>query len=71
VLAATIQLHRQNQARYGLEGRFKALGDSNFDLESFSFGVRDAFTYAIIVAAKRTDKNENENVQSMTSPRDA
>lgn len=30
------------------------LDQSGFDLESFSFGARDAFTYAVIVAVKRT-----------------
>ena len=72
VLRRNVQLHPPEPSKVRSRRQIqKLLGDSNFDLESFSFGVRDAFTYAIIVAAKRTDKNENENVQSMTSPRDA
>jgi len=72
VLRRNVQLHPPEPSKVRSRRQIqKLLGESDFDLESFSFGIRDAFTYAVIVAAKRTDKDGNENTQSVTSPRNA
>jgi SAM-dependent methyltransferase len=72
LLRRNVQLHPPEPSKVRSRRQIqKLLGESDFDLESFSFGIRDAFTYAVIVAAKRTDKDGNENAQSVTSPRNA
>jgi dolichol-phosphate mannosyltransferase len=54
VLRRHIQLHPPEPSKVRSRGQIqKLLDESGFDLESLSFGIRDAFTYAVIVAAKR------------------
>jgi len=54
ILRRNVQLHPPEPSKVRSRSQIqKLLGESDFDLESFSFGVRDAFTYAVIVATKR------------------
>jgi len=59
VLAPQCPASPAKPARYGLETDQELLDESDFDLKSFSFGIRDAFTYAVIVAAKRPAQSRN------------
>jgi glycosyltransferase involved in cell wall biosynthesis len=53
MLRRNIQLHPPEPSKVRSRRQIrKLLDDSGFDLQSFSFGIRDAFTYAVIVAAK-------------------
>ena len=53
VLRRNIQLHPPEPSKLRSRRQIrKLLHDSGFALQSFSFGIRDAFTYAVIVAAK-------------------
>jgi glycosyltransferase involved in cell wall biosynthesis len=53
MLRRNIQLHPPEPSKVRSRRQVrKLLGESGFDLQSFSFGIRDAFTYAVIVAAK-------------------
>ncbi len=59
ILRRNIQLHPPEPSKARSRRQIqKLLDESEFDLESFSFGIRDAFTYAVIIAAKRPCKNE-------------
>jgi dolichol-phosphate mannosyltransferase len=54
ILRRNIQLHPPEPTKVRSRRQIqKLLDESGFDLKSFSFGIRDAFTYAVIVAAKR------------------
>jgi SAM-dependent methyltransferase len=54
VMRRNVQLHPPEPSKVRSRRQIqKLLGESDFDLETFSFGIRDAFTYAVIVAAKR------------------
>ncbi len=54
ILRRNIQLHPPEPSKVRSRKQIrKLLNESGFELESFSFGIRDAFTYAVIVAAKR------------------
>lgn len=54
ILRRNIQLHPPEPSKVRSRRQIqKLLDESDFDLKSFSFGIRDAFTYAVIVAAKR------------------
>src|SRR2546426_7117681 len=58
VLRRNVQLHPPEPSKVRSRRQIqKLLGESDFELETFSFGIRDAFTYAIIVAAKRPTPN--------------
>jgi glycosyltransferase involved in cell wall biosynthesis len=53
ILRRNIQLHPPEPSKVRSRSQVRRLLDeSGFDLQSFSFGIRDAFTYAVIVAAK-------------------
>lgn len=53
MLRRNIQLHPPEPSKVRSRRQVrKLLDESGFDLQSFSFGIRDAFTYAVIVAAK-------------------
>jgi dolichol-phosphate mannosyltransferase len=53
MLRRNIQLHPPEPSRVRSRRQIqKLLDESGFHLQSFSFGIRDAFTYAVIVAAK-------------------
>jgi dolichol-phosphate mannosyltransferase len=53
VLRRNIQLHPPEPSKVRSRKQIqKLLDESGFDLQSFSFGIRDAFTYAVIVATK-------------------
>jgi len=53
MLRRNIQLHPPEPSKVRSRRQIrKLLDESGFELESFSFGIRDAFTYAVIVAAK-------------------
>lgn len=53
ILRRNIQLHPPEPSKVRSRRQIrKLLDESGFDLQSFSFGIRDAFTYAVIVAAK-------------------
>jgi len=55
VLLRNVQLHPAEPSKVRSRIQIQRLLDeSGFNLESFSFGPRDAFTYAVIVAAKRS-----------------
>jgi len=54
ILRRNIQLHPPEPSKVRSRRQIQELlYESDFDLKSFSFGIRDAFTYAVIVAAKR------------------
>ena len=54
ILRRNVQLHPPEPSKVRSRRQIKdLLNESNFDLKSFSFGIRDAFTYAVIVATKR------------------
>jgi hypothetical protein len=53
MLRRNIQLHPPEPSKVRSRRQVrKLLDESGFALQSFSFGIRDAFTYAVIVAAK-------------------
>jgi dolichol-phosphate mannosyltransferase len=53
MMRRNIQLHPPEPSKVRSRKQIRRLLDeSGFDLQSFSFGIRDAFTYAVIVAAK-------------------
>ena len=53
MLRRNIQLHPPEPSKVRSRRQIrKLLDESGFELQSFSFGIRDAFTYAVIVAAK-------------------
>jgi glycosyltransferase involved in cell wall biosynthesis len=53
ILRRNIQLHPPEPSKVRSRRQIrKLLDESGFDLQSFSFGIRDAFTYAVIVATK-------------------
>jgi glycosyltransferase involved in cell wall biosynthesis len=54
ILRRNVHLHPPEPSKVRSRTQIQRLLDeSGFNLESFSFGVRDAFTYAVIVAVKR------------------
>jgi glycosyltransferase involved in cell wall biosynthesis len=54
VMRRNVQLHPPEPSKVRSRRQIqKLLGESDFELETFSFGIRDAFTYAVIVATKR------------------
>jgi SAM-dependent methyltransferase len=60
VLRRNVQLHPPEPSKVRSRRQIQELLDeSDFDLKSFSFGIRDAFTYAVIVAAKRPARSRN------------
>lgn len=60
VLRRNVQLHPPEPSKVRSRRQIrKLLRESDFDMESFHFGIRDAFTYAVIVAAKRPAQSEN------------
>lgn len=60
VLRRNVQLHPPEPSKVQSRRQIqKLLEESGFDMESFSFGIRDAFTYAVIVAAKRPTRSNN------------
>jgi len=60
VLRRNVQLHPPEPSKVRSRRQIQELLDeSDFDLKSFSFGIRDAFTYAVIVAAKRPAGRRN------------
>ena len=55
ILRRNVQLHPAEPSKVRSRSQVrKLLDESDFNLESFSFSVRDAFTYAVIVAVKRS-----------------
>jgi glycosyltransferase involved in cell wall biosynthesis len=53
MLRRNVQLHPPEPSKVRSRSQIrKLLDECGFDLQSFSFGIRDAFTYAVIVAAK-------------------
>ncbi len=59
VLRRNVQLHPPEPTKVRSRRQIqKLLDESGFDLTSFSFGIRDAFTYAVIVAEKRPDNDQ-------------
>jgi dolichol-phosphate mannosyltransferase len=55
ILRRNVQLHPPEPSKVRSRGQIReVLESSGFDLKSFSFGARDAFTYAVIVAVKRS-----------------
>src|SRR6266853_2535089 len=60
LLRRNVQLHPPEPSKVRSRRQIQELLDeSDFDLKSFSFGIRDAFTYAVIVAAKRPARSRN------------
>jgi dolichol-phosphate mannosyltransferase len=60
LLRRKIQLHPPEPSKVRSRKQIqKLLDESGFRLESFSFGIRDAFTYAVIVAVKRPAQSDN------------
>src|SRR5262249_21365576 len=56
VLRRNVQLHPPEPSKLRSRSQVRRLlNECGFVLESFSFGARDAFTYAVIVAAKNQD----------------
>jgi dolichol-phosphate mannosyltransferase len=54
VLRRNVQLHPPEPSKVRSRKQIRQLLDeSGFEMESFSFGIRDAFTYAVIVAARK------------------
>ena len=57
ILRRNVQLHPPEPSKVRSRKQVESLLDeTNFKLESFSFGIRDAFTYAVIIAAKRANR---------------
>ena len=63
ILRRNVQLHPPEPSKARSRRQIqKLLDESGFDLKSFSFGIRDAFTYAVIIAVKRPQNNELERI---------
>ena len=64
VLRRNIRLHPPEPGKMRSRRQIqKLLDESGFDLNSLSFGIRDAFTHAVVVAAKRPIWNKAQTVQ--------
>jgi dolichol-phosphate mannosyltransferase len=54
ILGRNVQLHPPEPTKLHSRGQIQAfLSAAEFELNSISFGIRDAFTYAVVVATKR------------------
>jgi len=64
VLRRNVQLHPPEPTKVRSRRQIQALLEaSGFELESLYFGIRDAYTYAVIIAAKHLPEPQSSSAQ--------